>query len=711
MALIETSYNQDLQSPVVVHHLHGNVFSQDNQGNLIGVNIFDGGSPATLSGTVTAYAIRADGATVPVNGVLNGNSCYAILNSACYEIEGILSIVIKLESGGSTTTLCAVVAYVYRSITDSAVDPSSIIPSVQDLIEAIDEAVASIPPDYSGLIADVESRSFSIDLIQNKAKNSCQYLKESTSVNGEFWFINSNNEIASYSGTNCKRYARVLLYAGVKYTFANVYGYFTVFSALDGISSMGRLTNDQSDTPLTVEYTPQHDCYVYVTRNIERANILRQPTMLVLGTELPTVYTEGIYKREFVISAKDCGEFVQSAYQYLEESKSVDNSCWNWSSDGHIGLFEANNTKRYERVLLKAGRKYKIWNAYGYFTIFCDYDGNVIGRLSDTAFNDPVTKTYTPQTDCYVYVTVNKEYVGNKHAMVTDSVIDPVTYGEGVYCALVNQREIHVIPDGTGDFTSVVDAVNYANALSGSYDVNIYIHTGTYDILQELGGQSFIDSLDNWTYELQGLRIQRNNVNLIGVGYPQLAFRLPDTVTRQQSERCSCLNLTYYSARIENLVLIAKNCRYVIHDEGNNYTIPIHRVMKNLRCIHEGNKSGLWAYPSVLGGGNTGGSTYDIINCQFITDNYMQALSYHCNSGQEPSKYNVDGCVGLVNSSGGISFRFSYMGSATPVGKVVVNLKNCSGNARVVVEPEISGNPDDTPNFIELYNNGFEVIQ
>lgn len=151
MALIETWYNQDLQSPVTVHHLHGNVFSQDNQGNLIGVHVFDGGEPATLSGTVTAYAIRADGATVSVDGVLSGNSCYVILSSLCYSVEGILSIVIKLDGGGSTTTLCAVVAYVYKSITNTAVDSGTIIPSIEDLIDAIDNAVASIPVDYSAL--------------------------------------------------------------------------------------------------------------------------------------------------------------------------------------------------------------------------------------------------------------------------------------------------------------------------------------------------------------------------------------------------------------------------------------------------------------------------------------------------------------------------------------------------------------------------------
>lgn len=149
MAQIETWFSQDLKQPVKVQYLNGNVFSQDNQGNLVGVNVFDDGEPAVLSGTVTGYVIRSDGATVPVNGVLNGSSCYVILNSSCYAVEGTLSLVIKLSYNNATTTLCAVVAYVYRSTTDAAVDPGTIIPSVQELIDAINEAVESIPSDYS----------------------------------------------------------------------------------------------------------------------------------------------------------------------------------------------------------------------------------------------------------------------------------------------------------------------------------------------------------------------------------------------------------------------------------------------------------------------------------------------------------------------------------------------------------------------------------
>lgn len=156
MAMIETWYEQDLNKPVKVHYLDGNVFSQDNQGNLVGVNVYDGGAPATLSGAVSASVIRSDGTTVAVAGVLTGSSCYIILPAAAYAMPGVISIVIKLTGGGSTTTLCAVVANVYQSATDATVDPGTIIPSVQDLIEQIQVAVETIPVDYSSLSSAVK---------------------------------------------------------------------------------------------------------------------------------------------------------------------------------------------------------------------------------------------------------------------------------------------------------------------------------------------------------------------------------------------------------------------------------------------------------------------------------------------------------------------------------------------------------------------------
>lgn len=166
MAMIETWVNQDLTAPVQVVYLPGNVFSQDNNGNLIGVNVFQGGEPATLSGTVSASVIRADGATVAVTGSLSGNQCSVVLPQSCYAVPGVLSIVIKLTSDGAVTTVGAVVANVYRSSTDTAVDPGEIMPSISALIAAIDAAVASIPVDYSALSNEVRLKAIINDLAE-----------------------------------------------------------------------------------------------------------------------------------------------------------------------------------------------------------------------------------------------------------------------------------------------------------------------------------------------------------------------------------------------------------------------------------------------------------------------------------------------------------------------------------------------------------------
>lgn len=151
MAQLETWYTQDIHGAVKVHYLDGNVFSQDNYGNIIGVVILDNGEPAVISGTVSAHVVRSDGATVAIEGFLSGNRAYVSLPASAYAIPGVISIVIKLTTSGVITTLCAVVANVYQSSTSATVDPGTIMPSIETLIAEIDAAVASIPVDYSEL--------------------------------------------------------------------------------------------------------------------------------------------------------------------------------------------------------------------------------------------------------------------------------------------------------------------------------------------------------------------------------------------------------------------------------------------------------------------------------------------------------------------------------------------------------------------------------
>lgn len=153
MARMETWFEQDLKKPLNVRMLTGNLFSMDNEGNLIGVTVLDGGQPAELAGDVSANVIRCDGGTVAVTGTLEDNKAFIVLPQAAYAVPGLVTIIIKLTNDGVITTLAAMTAIVYRSSTDTIIDPGTIIPSIQTLISSIDTAVASIPADYSSMIS------------------------------------------------------------------------------------------------------------------------------------------------------------------------------------------------------------------------------------------------------------------------------------------------------------------------------------------------------------------------------------------------------------------------------------------------------------------------------------------------------------------------------------------------------------------------------
>lgn len=140
MAVIETWLQTDLKKPVQVKQLGGHLFSADNQGNLIGVVIKDNGIPAEgLSGGVFGYAIRPDNETVVIEGMLSGNRASILLPASCYAIVGPISIVIKL----GTTTIGACTGNIYRTTTDTIVDPGSVIPDISELLAKIADCEAA----------------------------------------------------------------------------------------------------------------------------------------------------------------------------------------------------------------------------------------------------------------------------------------------------------------------------------------------------------------------------------------------------------------------------------------------------------------------------------------------------------------------------------------------------------------------------------------
>ena len=129
MAKVETWVKCDLKKAVQVQSLNGNVFSLDNNGNRICVQMFYGGEKVIVTGAVSADCILPDGSTVSIaTGMLvtenNQSVAYVDIPQGVLLIPGILKITIRLTASGVVATIAAIIATVYQTKTDNEITPS-----------------------------------------------------------------------------------------------------------------------------------------------------------------------------------------------------------------------------------------------------------------------------------------------------------------------------------------------------------------------------------------------------------------------------------------------------------------------------------------------------------------------------------------------------------------------------------------------------------
>ena len=371
-------------------------------------------------------------------------------------------------------------------------------------------------------------------------------------------------------------------------------------------------------------------------------------------------------------------------------------------------------------IRIKAGVRYYCYHVYGYFCTIIYNDGTKATITEQTWA--AVDYGFTAAQDGYIYITVHSTYKGQEMFLENATSAPSERYEGYKYFELphlnipaltsLSQRvtnaslTYHItVNPAAGTIISAIEATQDPNKWMYGKNITIEIYPGEYDILEELGGTAWLNTVTHDDGERQGLFLP-NKVNLKGIGNVIFKFLLPNDASYVQSQCTSCINLGY-SNEIENITFIAKNCRYTCHDEANGGNRYIKRVVKNCRFIHLGNQDDMWPYPIVMGGGSSGGSSYDWINCQFITNHYNVAFSYHTNSDNAPSHFNVDGCVGICNSAEGKSFRCASYGT-THAGKTIFNFKNCSGNG--IVEKTLETWDGTSVDHIEMYNNGYVTL-
>ena len=188
MQPFETWLKADLQAPVTVKRIDGNLFSGDNQGNLVGVTVTDSGEPVTLSGEVRGYFIRSDGNTVIMSGTIDGNKVTVVLPSACYTVVGQFSLVIKVGQ----VAVGACTGYVYQSNTDSTVDPEHVIPDIDQLLTRV-EALEGRATTLEG---DVSAQNNTINAIEDGLAIIATGNVHPAIANGQFVFVKGHSSLA-----------------------------------------------------------------------------------------------------------------------------------------------------------------------------------------------------------------------------------------------------------------------------------------------------------------------------------------------------------------------------------------------------------------------------------------------------------------------------------------------------------------------------------
>lgn len=129
------SKTTDLSKIQKVDTLEGPLYQLEESGHTFEITCL---TDETLTGTVSARFLRADETTVFFEGTLTDNVASITLPQSCYTSNGRFGMVVFITGSDVTTAIYAVSGSVYRSTSDTVVDPAGVVPSLEELIAQIE---------------------------------------------------------------------------------------------------------------------------------------------------------------------------------------------------------------------------------------------------------------------------------------------------------------------------------------------------------------------------------------------------------------------------------------------------------------------------------------------------------------------------------------------------------------------------------------------
>lgn len=150
--IIKRVWNQNRM--VIIEDLCGMAFQAESGGHTFAISgVDDTGAVVPLSGTVAGVFRRPDNADIALTGAASGGVASVTLTDDCYAVPGRFWLTIYTTSDGQKTAVYAAVGTV--AATNGGAVAGDTPQDVVDLINAIEAAVATIPADYTDLMAAI----------------------------------------------------------------------------------------------------------------------------------------------------------------------------------------------------------------------------------------------------------------------------------------------------------------------------------------------------------------------------------------------------------------------------------------------------------------------------------------------------------------------------------------------------------------------------
>lgn len=386
-----------------------------------------------------------------------------------------------------------------------------------------------------------------------------------------------------------------------------------------------------------------------------------------------------------------------------------------------INLFNKHNVTVGSYVMYSSGKLDELdgYCASDYIRVEPNTEYRVSGTTEQLAFYDRDKNfisgltlahefTSTPENCYYVRLSMRDYQVNEVQLQIGDEVTEYEGYGLMVDVDNIPIKQLankiasnietityvdyHIKADGTGDFENPVIATKQITDSSKNKQYRIYIHEGVYPIIDYLGGNSFIASLENNTDSMQGWFLP-DYVHLIGIGKVELKGVIPDDLaTLTNTQRVATIEMNMNN-NLENLTVTAKNMRYAIHDERNGAkSFGIERHVKNCHFIHHGNKSGTWGSTQAIGQGTGSKGYYQYDNCVF--ESQVAGFSSHTNVNfDSPDHIQFNNCD-FINTLNPASMCVR-LGSMESNQVNIVEFNNCKFTGVIQIRPEQTGKSMD----------------